>query len=73
MHCNAKFVFFLLELIVIIIESSLYIFDYRTLIADFNLFWWKNDAAFLGYNVNISFLTEKIPHSQICGIKLGPS
>ena len=26
-----------------------------------------------GYKVNISFLTEKLAHSKICGTKVGPS
>ena len=30
-------------------------------------------AGFLGYKVNISFMTEKLPYSQICGTKLGTS
>ena len=33
----------------------------------------SDNARFLGYKVNISFLAEKIPYSQICDTKVGPS
>jgi len=33
----------------------------------------SDNAGFLGYKVNISFLTEKLPHCQICGTKVGPA
>jgi len=32
-----------------------------------------DNAGFLGYKVNISFVAEKITYAQICGIKVGPS
>ena len=52
---NAKVVF-LLALVVIINESSLYIFDYRTLITDFDLFdeIFSGNAGFLGYTITLS-------------------
>ena len=31
------------------------------------------NPGFLGYKMNISFLAEKLPYSQICGTKVGPS
>ena len=34
-------------------------------------FW--DSAGFLGYKLNIRFLTEKLPYSQICGTKSGTS
>jgi len=33
----------------------------------------NNNAAFLGYKVNKSFLAEKLPFSQICGTNVGTS
>jgi len=34
---------------------------------------FSDNPGFLGYKVNISFLTDKLPYSQICGIKVGTS
>jgi len=34
---------------------------------------FSDNPGFLGYKENISFLTEKLPYSQICDTKLGPS
>jgi len=55
---------------------SWYIFDYWTLVANFNLSWWNNklfsdSGGFLGYKLNISFPVQKLPYSQIYGIKVG--
>jgi len=33
--------------------------------------YFSDNLGFLGYKVNITFLTEKLPYSQICGTKLG--
>jgi len=33
--------------------------------------YFSDNPGFLGYKVNISFLTEKLPYSQICGTKVG--
>jgi len=47
---------------------------YNFCIVDFDLFDEKIDnPGFLGYKVNISFLTKKLPYSQICGTKVSPS
>jgi len=35
--------------------------------------FFSDNAGFLGYTVNISFPTDKIPYSQICGTKVGTS
>jgi len=35
--------------------------------------YFSENAGFLGYKVNINFLTEKLPYSQICGTKVGTS
>ena len=34
---------------------------------------FSDKPGFLGYKVNISFLTEKLPYSQIWGAKVCPS
>ena len=33
----------------------------------------NNFLTMLGYNVNISFLTDMLPYAPICGTKVGPS
>ena len=72
-------VVFLLELLVIInVITCNYIFLIIELIADFDLFrskklnnkYFLDNAGFLGYKVNISCMTEKVPYSQICGTKV---
>jgi len=35
--------------------------------------WFCDNPGFLGYKVNVSFLTEKLPYSQIYGKKVGTS
>ena len=35
--------------------------------------YFSDDPGFLGYIVNISFLAEQLPYSQISGTKVGPS
>jgi len=34
---------------------------------------FSDNAGFLGYKLNINFLTEQLPYSQICGTKVGTS
>jgi len=34
---------------------------------------FSDNAGFLGYKVNRSFLIQKLPYSQLRGIKVGPS
>jgi len=52
-------------------------FDYLTLIADFDLFGEKkiNNKInnFLIMLVSRAKFPEKLPYSQICGAKVGPS
>jgi len=35
--------------------------------------YFSDNPGFLGYKVNIRFLTDKLPYSQICGTKVDPS
>ena len=34
---------------------------------------FSHNPGFLGYNVSISFLSDKLPYSQMSGTKVGPS